>query len=532
MRRLLVKRFESSFGAFRQSITNFKSITEKVKQFITNSGGKYILDRKLIDQIYEDDEDEIAEELEKFEQMLTYGNYPKQYKIYKLNEKGFRQKDQFLADIQSDIDLFENILQELDTLKLLDNDPKLAKLETDLSKILKQKDKASEPNRKVIVFSEYIDTVKYIEAYLEKKFTWHIITVAGDINKAKTTEIMSNFDTTYKNQTNKYQILLTTDKMSEGVNLNRAGAVINVDIPWNPTRVVQRVGRINRISKKVFNNLYIYNFFPTIQGADIVKSRQIAREKMFMIHNTLGEDSKVFEAEEEPTASKLYDKIQQNPESLEQESFQTSIRRMYSEIDEETKQRIAILPSRVKVAKKHNQYSLTVFIKKGMGLFIRGVSGDKQEPAELLFEEALPLIKCGKNEKALPLSDRFWDRYTQIKDLKEKVGVPSSVLSVEKKAFFNTKALLTDRNDTYREFHQLLTNLVEDIDDYKTLSDYTLRRIANLDANAKDEKKIATNKTELANLQNDLGLDYLSKIKQKIGQLDKEVIVAIENIGD
>jgi superfamily II DNA/RNA helicase len=420
----------------------------------------------------------------------------------------------------------------LDTLKLLDNDPKLAKLETDLSKILKQKDKASEPNRKVIVFSEYIDTVKYIEAYLEKKFTWHIITVAGDINKAKTTEIMSNFDTTYKNQTNKYQILLTTDKMSEGVNLNRAGAVINVDIPWNPTRVVQRVGRINRISKKVFNNLYIYNFFPTIQGADIVKSRQIAREKMFMIHNTLGEDSKVFEAEEEPTASKLYDKIQQNPESLEQESFQTSIRRMYSEIDEETKQRIAILPSRVKVAKKHNQYSLTVFIKKGMGLFIRGVSGDKQEPAELLFEEALPLIKCGKNEKALPLSDRFWDRYTQIKDLKEKVGVPSSVLSVEKKAFFNTKALLTDRNDTYREFHQLLTNLVEDIDDYKTLSDYTLRRIANLDANAKDEKKIATNKTELANLQNDLGLDYLSKIKQKIGQLDKEVIVAIENIGD
>ena len=242
---------------------------------------------------------------------------------------------------------------------------------------------------------------------------------------------------------------------------------------------------------------------------------------MFMIHNTLVEDSKVFEAEEEPTASKLYDKIQQNPESLEQESFQTSIRRMYSEIDEETKQRIAILPSRVKVAKKHNQYSLTGFIKKGMGLFIRGVSGDKQEPAELLFEEALPLIKCGKNEKALPLSDRFWDRYTQIKDLKEKVGVPSSVLSVEKKAFFNTKALLTDRNDTYREFHQLLTNLVEDIDDYKTLSDY-----------AKDEKKIATNKTELANLQNDLGLDYLSKIKQKIGQLDKEVIVAIENIGD
>ncbi len=99
MRRLLVKRFESSFGAFRQSIDNFKRITEIVQQFITSSGGKYILDRKLIDQIYQDEEDEIAEELDKFEQMLTSGNYPKHYKVYKLNEKEFKQRDQFLADI-------------------------------------------------------------------------------------------------------------------------------------------------------------------------------------------------------------------------------------------------------------------------------------------------------------------------------------------------------------------------------------------------------------------------------------------------
>ena len=530
MRRLLVKRFESSFGAFRQSIDNFKRITEKIQQFITNSGGKYILDRKLIDQIYQDDEDEIAEELDKFEQMLTSGNYPKHYKIYKLNEKEFKQRDQFLADIEADIALFGKIIDELDTLKLVDNDPKLAKLEVDLFKILKQKDKATEPTRKVIVFSEYVDTVKYVEAYLEKKFSGQIISVKGDLNKTKATEIISNFDTTYKNQSNKYQILITTDKMSEGVNLNRAGAVINVDIPWNPTRVVQRVGRINRISKKVFDNLYIYNFFPTIQGASIVRSRQIATEKMFMIHNTLGEDTKIFEVEEEPTASRLYEKIQRNPETLEQESFQTSIRRMYAEIDAATKQRIATLPTRVKVAKKYNQYALTVFIKKGMGLFIRGISADKQEPAELLFEEALPLIKCSKDEQTLLLSEGFWDNYTTIKDLKEKTGVPSSELSIEKKAFYNVKSLLADKTDNYREFHQLLLNLVEDIEDYKTLSDYTLRRIANLDANAEDEQKIAANKAELASLQNDLGYDYLAKIKQKIGQLEKEVIVAIENI--
>ena len=205
---------------------------------------------------------------------------------------------------------------------------------------------------------------------------------------------------------------------------------------------------------------------------------------------------------------------------------------MYAGIDKATKQRIATLPSRIKVAKKYNQYALTVFIKKGMGLFIRGLSADNKEPAELLFEGALPFIKCGKDEKALPLSDGFWDKYIRIKDLKEKAGIPSSELSVEKKAHLKVKTLLADKTDNYREFHQLLLNLVEDIEDYKTLSDYTLRRIANLSTDVTDEKKIAADKKELGALQNDLGFDYLAKIKQKIKQLDKEIIVAIENIGE
>lgn len=533
MRRLLVKRFESSFGAFRQSIENFKHITEIVQTFIKNSSYQYVLDRGFISEVYESEGDEILDKLEKFaEDLITLPVNPKKNKVYKLNDKSFKQKDLFLADIEFDRRLFVKILEELDDLKLVENDPKLASLEENLTKILKLKDKASEPKRKVIVFSEYVDTVKYVEEHLTKKFGGQIISVKGDLNKGKVIDIFSNFDTTYKNQKNEYQILITTDKMSEGVNLNRAGAVINVDIPWNPTRVIQRVGRINRISKKVFDNLYIYNFFPTVKGATFVKSRQIASEKMFMIHNTLGEDSKVFDPEEEPTASKLFEKVQQNPEAAEAENFQTTIRRMYAEIDDATKQRIANLPSRIKAAKQHPEYGLTVFIKKGLGLFIRDISGGGKEPREILMAEALLLIKCGKDEPALPLSDKFWEHYPKIKELKEKTGVPASELSVEKKAFNVVRALLADKSETYRPFHALLVNLYEDILDYKTLSDFTLRRIANLDLKSGDEKKITANKAELDRLQDELGFDYLNRIKQKVGLLEKEVIVAVENIGE
>lgn len=528
MRRLLVKRFESSFGAFAQSIQNFKGVTEAVQKFIKNSGGKYILDRKLLYQLNELDEDQIAEELEDFRKKLSEGNFPKHDKVYDVDT--FKDKTGFMAAIESDLKLFDTILEELEQLKLVDDDPKLAKLAADLSNVMKLKDNTTEPQRKVIVFSEYTDTVAYVEKFLEPRFPGKIITVKGDYSKLKAAEIISNFDTMYQDQVNTYQILLTTDKMSEGVNLNRAGAVINYDIPWNPTRVIQRVGRINRISKKVFEKLYIYNFFPTVKGSSIVKSRQIATEKMFLIHNTLGEDAKIFDADEEPTAARLFEKIQQNPDEIEGESFTTDLRRMYAGVDDETKQKIANLPSRIKVAKKYKENTLTVFFRKGTGLFMRGVSEKVTTPFEMLFEDALPLIKCEINEPALPLSQAFWDNYNVVKEFKEKPGIAGSEISLEKKAHHNIKTLLENKSGHYTHLHDFLVNLMEDLEDYKTLSDYTLRRLANLDSASSDPHKTEVIKTELNKLIHEMGAQYLDEVKKRSEQIDKEIIVAVENI--
>ena len=535
MRRLLVKRFESSFGSFRQSIINFKSITEKVQAFIEKSGGRYILDRSLLEKIYEKDIDEIEEELIDFEQRITEGNFPKTYKVYNINDKEFKSKDRFLSDIQSDIGLFSDILNELDSLKLVDNDPKLNKLSDELQKIIAKRDNDDEPERKVVIFSEYVDTVKYLEAHLEHVFPSCCITVKGDLNKGKTEEILRNFDTTHKKPEDNYKILITTDKMSEGFNLNRAGAVINYDIPWNPTRVIQRVGRINRISKRVFDNLYIYNFFPTIQGATYVKSREIATEKMFLIHNTLGEDAKIFEPDEEPSASQLFKRIMENPENLEEESFQTKIRQLYADIvisSPEVINRINELPSRIKVAKRFDDNNLVVFIRKGLGLFTRGILGDSNKPEDLVFEDTLGLIECSKEEKTIPFSERFWDNYYAVKEYKEGQGIPSSEISIEKKALNNVSTLLQGKIPEIESYLPFLRNLREDILEYKTLSDYTLRRIANLNSLNKDKAKISKTVSELEQLRKELGEDYLDKVKTKLGQLDTEVIIAIENIKD
>jgi len=531
MRRLLVKRFESSFGSFRQSIINFKSVTEKVQAFIENSNGKYILDRPLLEKIYEADIDEIEEELTGFEERISEGTFPKTYKVYDVEE--FISKDRFSVDIQSDIDLFDRILGELYSLKLVDKDPKLKKLATEVKTILKKKDNPEEPERKIVIFTDYIHTARYLEGHLEKEFPSCCITVKGDLNKAKSDEILRNFDTTHKKPEDSYKILITTDKMSEGFNLNRAGAVINYDIPWNPTRVIQRVGRINRISKRVFKNLYIYNFFPTVQGATYVKSREIATEKMFLIHNTLGEDAKIFEPEEEPSPSQLFKRIMENPDNMEEESFQTKIRQLYADItvsSPEVIKRIGELPPRIKVAKKFHDNNLVVFIKKGLGLFTRGILSNDKKPEDLIFENTLELIECKKEEKAVPFSGSFWDSYYSVKELKETSGTPSSEISIEKKALNNVTTLLQGKIQELESYLPFLRELREDILEYKTLSDYTLRRIANLNSLNKEKAKIQKAKDELGKLQQELGADYLDKVKSKLGQLETEVIIAIENI--
>ena len=529
MRRLLVKRFESSFGSFKESLKNFRHITKSVLDFIEKTG-KYILDRELLERIYDKDLDEIEVYLEEYSKKLKEGVYPKNRKIYKLED--FRYKNEFINDIKSDLKLFEEILVSLQELDLVKNDPKTDCLIRNLKLQFKK-----EPQRKIVIFSEYVDTVKYLGPILDKEFDDRVLVVSGDLSLTKIKEINKNFDASYnpQEQEDRYDILLSSDKISEGFNLNRAGIVINYDIPWNPVRVIQRVGRINRISKKVFDELYIINFFPTERGAELVKSREIASNKMFLIHNTLGEDSKIFDIDEEPSPARLYEKIQQNPETLEEQSFYTKVLQDFMKIKDKYPDLIHSLdkfPPRVKVAKKHGEDELFVFIKKGR-LYIYCAKYDqngnnKHKYFQITFEDTLNKIACSFEEKPLKLSDNFWDAYEEIKNFREPSFTNISEKSLEQQSINNLKTLIYKvKDEVIFEYKNFLKILLEDILDYGTLPDYTLRRIANIES--KDETKIEKAIKEIKALKEELGEDYLEKEKSRQIGLTKEIIVAIEN---
>ncbi len=534
MRRLLVKRFESSFGAFDKSIERFLRTHKMVKSFIESSG-KYILDRKVIDSIYNDEDgavdftlDAIEKALEEFRKNAETKTSPKHTKIYEINK--FKFKDKFFKDIDSDISLFENIKNEIEKLNLVNNDPKRKTVLNKVKEVLK---KENNPKRKVVLFTEYTDTVNHLKKYFHKELFGRVLFCDGNITKRFAVKLDTNFNAKYEEQKDDYDVLVTSDKLSEGVNLNRAGLIINYDIPWNPTRVIQRVGRINRIGTKVFDELIIYNLFPTEQGADQIKIREIAQQKMFLIHNALGEDSKIFDPDEEPTASGLFKKINSNPEEDEELNIVTIVRNEYNKCNEEHPEvinRIKELPNRTKTAKSFRENNTVVLRKKGMALFSVLARNEKNKIIidEKTFQELFDFVKCSYEEKRLPLDKRFWKSYEKIKEYKPRYKSGSSEIAIEKKAVNSLKSLLNQRKD---ELNQTLVSfidtLLKDIKRYKTLSKFTLRKLVLNEKNVDNKYNELIDNVET--LRRKIGNDYLDVILNRIANIDDDIIIAVEN---
>ncbi len=535
MRRLLVKRFESSFGAFYESIGRFERIHEVVLAFIKKSGGRYILDRELIKKMEQFEEDAINEELEQFAAKLENDDdRHKNDKVYIIED--FQEKEAFLRNIQADKELFSEIKRMIDAFGLVDNDPKRDRLIAQLRKIFSVDET---PLRKVIIFSEYMDTVRHLEPALEEAFPGQVLSIAGGgLTQGTVERINANFDASFPEDKQKddYQILLASDKISEGFNLNRAGTIINYDIPWNPTRVIQRVGRINRIGKKVFDVLNICNFFPTEQGAGVVHSREIAAQKMFLIHNILGEDSKIFHPDEEPCAAELFKRINQNPEAIEDESLLTVIRNKLAEIEEKHPaviESVRNFPDRIKTAKNFDADQVIVLQKKALGLFvqvIKDTASQEKQVTEYTFEQMLSLVECLPEEPRLELSSRFWDAYEQIKKYRPVHRRTHTEKSVETKAYNSLKYSAQKFSQELGELLPFVRVLIRDIREFHTLPKYTLRMLAKHDIQPNStEAKIQAFRQAIEKLRRLFGADYLDIITKKSSCYRSKVIIAIEN---
>jgi hypothetical protein len=156
-------------------------------------------------------------------------------------------------------------------------------------------------------------------------------------------------------------------------------------------------------------------------------------------------------------------------------------------------------------------------------LFVKTKSGDSS-PQEITFAGALPHIECAADEPRLELGGSFWVDYQEIKNIKDKTSFAANAVSLENKAYNKLQVIRNNQNEAYQPYQYFICDLLEDITDYKTLPDFTLRRLANLKPD--DVKQVSA---ELKALSKELGDNYLEDIRKRAQLINREVIVAVEN---
>lgn len=423
MKRLLVMRFESSKEAFRITLQNMIDSNQMIARWYNDQGRVPISKKGKIpdpDSFITDAGDDLSSA---FVDQFNNEDDPKHKFIFV--EKNWL-KPEFIQDVESDTKLLISIRDKWfgENKIVADIDPKLDCLIENIERLLKE-----DPERKIVIFSAYADTVEYLgkaikEAGVDRVYKY----TAKDASKANRELLRANFDAGIKPnlQSNDFDVLVATDALSEGYNLHRAGVIFNYDIPFNPTRVIQRIGRINRINKKVFDQLYVYNFFPTDIGEAETRIQQISTLKMTLINAVVGSDTKTLTDDEELRSFFKDEYVKANKEA-EFESWDAKHREAYDQTpDEIIEEAISIRP-RSRVLRSGNKFNGGIaFGKKGNHAIFAIKEGSEVEPQIVSAERVLPLFAAKPEEKGESPDTKFNELFLVIRDkLFEKHKLPS-----------------------------------------------------------------------------------------------------------
>lgn len=313
----LVKRLESSFYAFQVSLDNFRQANQNMIDMFNNNK-VFIAPDLDINMLLESGftEEEIEEKLN-----AKAEDNPKNA-IFEADD--FRPE--FIDMLSQDQEILEQMVTDWKDISDAD-DSKFAKFNELLKHELFKTDR--NPEQKLVVFSESVDTVEYLQRRINRS---DVLVISAKNRNQQFKTIRENFDANYKDKRNDYNIILTTDVLAEGVNLHRSNVIINYDTPWNSTRLMQRIGRVNRIGS-VSKHIYNYVFYPSREGNREINLNQIAVSKIQTFHSTFGEDNQIYSQEEilERNLSKLFDEAvkEQKKDFNKEIPFYEELRTLY-----------------------------------------------------------------------------------------------------------------------------------------------------------------------------------------------------------
>lgn len=395
MRIMLVKRIDSSFFAFKQSLNRFCDANKAMIMMFENDRVYIAPKLKISEYILNEDESYL-------ESMLNESEDPSLIQVFKASD--------FEIDFFEGLKKDQVILEDLVTRwSKIDYDPKYDKFLAEINnELLSEKINL---NKKLIVFSESKETTEHISSRLIEDGIKKILCVDSSNQRELASTIAENFDANQplQNQKFDYDIVITTEVLAEGINLHRANVVVNYDIPWNSTRLMQRIGRVNRIGTPA-SKIYIYNFFPTTQTDSEIELNKKAYIKLQAFHSALGEDSQIYSSNEEYDSFGLFEQVPEE-EKDERLEYLNYLRKFRDEYPEDYKRIKNKIPKRARVGRKdkrNTEQTLTYIKNKKRDSFY--IIFNDMQYEELTFMEAARIFQANNSERSFPLHELHYDQ--------------------------------------------------------------------------------------------------------------------------
>ena len=215
-------------------------------------------------------------------------------------------------------------------------------------------------------------------------------------------------------------VLVATDVLAEGLNLQDSNQLINYDLHWNPVRLIQRAGRVDRLGSEA-ERIYVRNFLPTRAGEEHLGLEECLQRRIAEIHELVGEDAPVLRPEEQLNEQgmltvygdpKRAPALEEEEESLLDSPWDEveSMLRGLQETDPNEYQRIVALPDGIRCGKWADEEGLMVALADEQG-YVRAHVYDTDGSERVLgVRELLKRVETTREESAAPLPDWYRDR--------------------------------------------------------------------------------------------------------------------------
>ena len=384
----MVKRLESSFHAFKLSLATLLRITDDMLKMFAED--KVIIAPDLNVKDLQSKGMELDEIIEK------------------ALEKGYNKSDILYKSEDFDPDFIAMLQHDKKVLEALNADWKQEhsdkKFDLFREKLENEFFDSRNLSGKLVVFSESVDTLNYLKGRLENELGREdVLTVTAENRDRRATDIKENFDANSTVKRDRYNIILTSDVLAEGVNLHRSHIIVNYDSPWNASRLMQRIGRVNRIGS-VAEYIYNYMFYPSPQGNKQIKLYENALVKLQGFHSAFGEDVQIYSKEEIVKQFKMFDSNVKDSMDAKLALIR-ELRDVYNN-NRELYDKVKQLPLKSRVARntgKHTDKTI-VFVSSDVKTEFYLATDKTVVPIDFL--EAVKYLKAKPEEQAAPfLSD-------------------------------------------------------------------------------------------------------------------------------